>query len=110
MPPSHTTPTLHPLWNFSEHLSALVGQSISQWSFPKAPSKVRPTETKQDLVGPITQPLKLLESLYKCNSTTHHSHGSPMPPESRSEKVVNGSVWKFHWNVGIVLHVMPNVW
>ena len=53
-------------WNIPNSAITL-SQSISQWSFPKAPSKVRPTETKQDLVGPITQPLKLLESLYKCN-------------------------------------------
>ena len=46
--------------------------------FPQVP-KVRPFETQYDIIGPITQPIKLLDSLYKCNSTTHHSHGSPIP-------------------------------
>ena len=56
--------------------------------FPQG-SKVRPSETQYDLIGPITQPIKLLDSLHKCNSTTHHFQGSPKPP-GRSEMVGRG--------------------
>ena len=56
--------------------------------FPQG-SKVRPSETQYDLIGPITQPIKLLDSLHKCNSMTHHFQGSPKPP-GRSEMVGRG--------------------
>ena len=54
--------------------------------FPQG-SKVRPSETQHDLIGLITQPIKLLDSLHKCNSRTHHSQGCPKPPGSRIEMV-----------------------
>ena len=54
--------------------------------FPQGP-KVRPSETQYDLIGPITQPIKLLDSLHKCDSSTHHSQGCPKSPGSRIEMV-----------------------
>ena len=64
--------------------------------FPQG-SKVRPSETQYDLIGPITQPIKLLDSLHKCNSTTHHFQGSPKPP-GRREMVGRGQCGVLEWN------------